>query len=399
MIYYIYYIKIIFQLLKNIQALKVLKFLLFLYNILFLIINLILILHKQKLYYEIKNILNKKKIDYIFKSSDYYLINFSAQTFNEIYNYLNSKYIYYKNNIIKDKIFQSFKKREFKKKIFLYSVDLFNEKLHKKWIKNKLKDKFVIKFDSEKPDYLLYNVFGNEHLNRKYNNAIKIAIFTENQIPNLNEADYAIGHAHIIYLDRYFKFPLFLWNNINSIKKSREKVLNSPIRTKFCAAIISNNISTDGFRFKFINELNKYKKIDMGGKYQNNVGGPIKNKIEFLSSYKFSIAMENSEGDGYLSEKIVDSLISGTIPIYYGDYMIDEYINPRVYILIKNEKKIKEKIEYIKEINENDELYINILKEKVLIDENISNEIQQEEKKFLHHIFEQEKIKAKRISN
>ena len=71
--------------------------------------------------------------------------------------------------------------------------------------------------------------------------------------------------------------------------------------------------------------------------------------------------------------------------------MIDEYINPKVYILIKNEKKIKEKIEYIKEINENDELYINILKENVLIDENISNEIQQE-KKFLQHIFEQEKI-------
>ena len=46
-------------------------------------------------------------------------------------------------------------------------MDLFNEKLHNKWFKNKLRDKFVIKFDSEKPVYLLYNVFGNEHLNIK----------------------------------------------------------------------------------------------------------------------------------------------------------------------------------------------------------------------------------------
>ena len=36
----------------------------------------------------------------------------------------------------------------------------------------------------------------------------------------------------------------------------------------------------------------------MGGKYNNNVG-IINNKIDFLSKYKFSIAMENTEADGY----------------------------------------------------------------------------------------------------
>ena len=74
----------------------------------------------------------------------------------------------------------------------------------------------------------------------------------------------------------------------------------------------------------------------MGGNFNNNIGGPIpKNKkIEFLLSYKFSIAMENSEGDGYISEKIGDSFLAGNIPIYYGDYMNDEYINQKSYILI-----------------------------------------------------------------
>jgi hypothetical protein len=72
----------------------------------------------------------------------------------------------------------------------------------------------------------------------------------------------------------------------------------------------------------------------MGGTVGNNIRKQIINKEEFLSSYKFSIAMENSEGDGYISEKIVDSFLSGTIPIYYGDYMVDEFINPKAYILI-----------------------------------------------------------------
>ena len=43
-------------------------------------------------------------------------------------------------------------------------------------------------------------------MNIIYNNSIKIAIFTENKILDFYEADYAIGHYHIKYSDRFFKF-------------------------------------------------------------------------------------------------------------------------------------------------------------------------------------------------
>ena len=52
----------------------------------------------------------------------------------------------------------------------------------------------------------------------------------------------------------------------------------------------------------------------MGGRCYNNMLGRIIDKIEFFEEYKFSIAMENSEGGGYISEKIVDSFRAGTIP-------------------------------------------------------------------------------------
>ena len=135
----------------------------------------------------------------------------------------------------------------------------------------------------------------------------------------------------------------------------------------------------------------------MGGGYKNNVG-EIRNKIEFLSSYKFSIAMENTEGDGYASEKIIESFLSGTIPIYYGDYMIDEYINPKSFILIRGEKDMIEKINYIKKIDNNDELYNNIIKENILMNINILDHITKEYNEFLSHIFEQDKNSAKRIN-
>ena len=80
--------------------------------------------------------------------------------------------------------------------------------------------------------------------------------------------------------------------------------------------------------------------------------------------------MENTDGDGYISEKIVDSVLAGTIPIYFGDYLLDEYINPKSYILIKGEKDIEKKIKYIQKLDQDDNLYKEMLKEKAIIDDN-----------------------------
>ena len=211
-------------------------------------------------------------------------------------------------------------------------------------------------------------------------------------MPDLNLADYIIGHYHIIYLDRYFKYSIFFWTNFKGIDKERLEITKNPIRKKFCAAVISNCKERSKFRLNFIGKLSEYKIVDMGGKCQNNINRIVKNKIEFLSNYKFSIAMENSDGDGYLSEKIVDSFLAGTIPIYYGDYILDEFINPKSYILIKGEKDIEKKIEYIKKIDKDDNLYKAIMKEKPIIDDNFTNKIDELEiKSFLKHIFKQDK--------
>ena len=75
--------------------------------------------------------------------------------------------------------------------------------------------------------------------------------------------------------------------------------------------------------------------------------------------------------------------------------MIEEYINPKTYILINGPNDMKQKIEYIKEIDNNDDLYKSILKEKVF-DDNFLGKSQQELSDFWIHIFSQDKNKAKR---
>ena len=357
--------------------LKLHHFIALITNSIVLIFNLICILKRI-----IMN--NEEKIS--FKSNDNFIIKLVNKTYIDISNYLNNKYIIINNT----------NETKPRKRLKLYSVDLFNKAIHKRWLETRLEDKFIIEYNKDNPDYLIFNVFGNQHNNPKYKNAIKIGVLTENIIPNLNEVDYALGHAHISYLDRYFKYSIFVWNNFAKIKEIREEVLKSPVRTKFCAAVISNGYWAH-FRTRFLNELNKYKRVDMGGRYRNNIGGRVKDKIKFLSSYKFSLAMENSNGDGYLSEKILQSYISGTIPIYYGDYLIDEYINPKTYILIKGEKDIEEKINYIKSIDNDDEKYRRIISENALVDDNFTQKIDNELKSFLYNIFQQEKTKARRI--
>ena len=331
-----------------------------------------------------------------FKNNDNFLIGNCIKNYNEISFGMSKKYNIFKKIPLITKILSFFKKVK-KKTIILYFEDNNNQTL--KHLIKKLESKYIIKISSDNPDYLIYNVFGCNHLKEKYHNSIKIAIFTENKIPDFNIADYAISQHHIHYLDRYFRFPDFLkiLKEINNFDYIRIRNKMNYTKRKFCAAVITNYKFTDYFRLNFIQELNKYKRVDMGGRYNNNVG-KIRNKIEFLSSYKFSIAMENTEGDGYASEKIIDSFLSGTIPIYYGDYMIDEYINPKSFILIRGEKDMIEKINYIKEIDNNDELYKNILKENILIDSNIADYITKEYYEFLLHIFEQDKNSAKRIN-
>ena len=339
----------------------------------------------------------KYKLNFQFRDIDKFLLNSLSKKYNEISEFLYQKFHIKNRTSINEGLYNKTSNGTIK------TVKVCRKNMHPRWIaliRKDLEGLINIELDEDNPDYLIYATFGCENTLNKYNNTIKIAFFTENQLPDLNFADYAVGLGHINHLDRFFTFPYFVYEltkrniKIKDFEMVRNEVLNSRKREKFCAAVITNPI---GFRLNFIKELNKYKNIDMGGRFHNNVGGYVKDKIEFLKQYKFSLAMENSEADGYTSEKIIDAYLAGTIPIYYGDYMVDDYINPKTYILIRNHRDMANKINYIKKIDNDDNLYRSILKEKVFIDDFFVDNIENERKKFLLHIFEQKKEYAKRV--
>ena len=58
----------------------------------------------------------------------------------------------------------------------------------------------------------------------------------------------------------------------------------------------------------------------------------INNKIDGLSQYAFSIAMENCSQNFYFSEKLIDCFLTDTVPVYWGCAQIDRYFDPRGYL-------------------------------------------------------------------
>jgi hypothetical protein len=182
-------------------------------------------------------------------------------------------------------------------------------------------------------------------------------------------------------------------------REARQKALKSPMRTKFCGTLINNETNMNHFREKFMAELSKYKQVDNGGNLTNNIGYNVTDKIQFLSSYKFSMAFEKNTADGFSTDHILNALLAGTVPIYYGDYLVDEYINPNTYILVRNDVDLEEKIEFIKKVDQDDKLYRKFLMEDVLIDEDVVRKRKKDEKDYWSHIFRPDKYDARRIDH
>ncbi len=72
----------------------------------------------------------------------------------------------------------------------------------------------------------------------------------------------------------------------------------------------------------FGGDVDIYGGVPMSGEngwlaYPNYLG-PAADKRQMIGRYDFIIAFENSDFDGYVTEKIIEALIMGTIPLYWG---------------------------------------------------------------------------------
>jgi hypothetical protein len=146
---------------------------------------------------------------------------------------------------------------------------------------------------------------------------------------------------------------------------------NTHIPKKFCCFIVSNGkISC---RNKMFEELCKYKMVDSAGVSQNNMDYVVKGKYwekqmrDFISQYKFIICFENTKEDNYITEKIINPFLAGTIPIYWGTDSRNDIFNQDAYLAWDevNDPTYERIIEKIKYLDQNDEAYLKMRRTNV----------------------------------
>lgn len=254
---------------------------------------------------------------------------------------------------------------------------------------------------SDDPDYLFCSVYSKEFM--QYD-CVKILYSAENFAPDFNLYDYAIGFEKLIYQDRYLYFPNYLMNlkYQKDLERAKKKHLQTILQKKdFCSMVVSSGERSQT-RIKFFEELCKYKRVDSGGKYLNNIGckpgeGVI-DKYQFQTKYKFAMAFENSKHPGYCTEKLVEAFAAGAVPIYWGDPDVAQIFNTKAMIVLESAVDFEKVIERIKEVDNDDMLYRQMLKEPALNNIDVWERWSNKLEFFLKQIIEQPLSQARKVS-
>jgi len=181
-------------------------------------------------------------------------------------------------------------------------------------------------------EFVIYSCGGLDVLNYE---GVRIFIAGENISPNFAICDYAMAFDKMDFGDRYLWWPLSRWNELHhrmllTDRRDPAKVLAT--KSGFCSYVMSNMTDSDDARTRIFELFSKYKTVNSGGLWRNNVGGRVSDKQSFQSAHKFALAIENCSYPGYITEKFIDAALADTIPIYWGDPDVADYFNTKAFI-------------------------------------------------------------------
>ncbi len=224
---------------------------------------------------------------------------------------------------------------------------------------------------SDFPDYVFCNVNSRDYY--KYD-GIRIFCTIEAICPDFNLCDYGIGFEYLEFMDRYFRFPNYgFYSQVVADMIDKHKNVESELTERQFCSFVYSNAKADSMREQLYNVLNAYRVVDSGGKYLNNQpdGRAVEDKLAFEKVHKFSIACENASHPGYHTEKLIEAFAAGTVPIYWGDPEVGKVFNKKAFVDVNDFDCLEDVVSRVKELDENPELYLAMLKEPAV---NIGND-------------------------
>ena len=242
----------------------------------------------------------------------------------------------------------------------------------------------------QEADYVFHSGMGYEVLKCP---GIRIFVTGENVSPDFNISDYAIAFDPIAFGDRYCRLPLFrLYDDAYACLTAPRPPAEEVAATKrgFCAYVMSNVRDSADERVRLFDAVSRYRQVDSGGRWRNNVGGPVEDKLAFQQRYKFVLAIENSSTPGYLTEKFAEAAQANAVPIYWGDPRVADTFNPRAFINCADFESPEALARHVAEIDQDDARYLDMLREPWFRDGIEPADLRREHfEAFLANIFDQ----------
>jgi len=167
------------------------------------------------------------------------------------------------------------------------------------------------------------------------------------------------GLSHIPILENYLELNDFAEMSI-------------PKKDKLLSMVVSNKNGIKGHQWRVESALavKKYfgDNIDMFGFGWN----PIEDKKSAIDRYQYSIIIENESIDNYWTEKLSDSIIGYSMPIYFGAPNVQKYFEAEIVNNIYGCSE-NEFINIIKKILEKNVIYSDIfsIRQQILFEHNL----------------------------
>jgi hypothetical protein len=136
----------------------------------------------------------------------------------------------------------------------------------------------------------------------------------------------------------------------------REKTADAP------AAYFDSNRWAKSKRAEYVSEMMRHLQIDSYGRTLRNKELPDdrgrETKLDTIARYKFTIAIENSFTQDYVTEKFYDPLVVGSVPVYLGAPNIEDFVpGDHCFIKVSDFAGPRELAEYLLMLDRDDEEY------------------------------------------
>ena len=152
----------------------------------------------------------------------------------------------------------------------------------------------------------------------------------------------------------------------------------------FCSVV---QTSTHEYRQMVFDKLNKHKQVTSAGAWNQNTdainkyqwqstdyivridGLTYREKIGFMSAYKFNMAMHYIDTPNCIQEKIFHAYASGSIPIFHGNAnILHDRFNPKAFINLHDYANLDDAITQIVTIDTNEDIREDYIRQPIFVD-------------------------------